>query len=59
MVRGYVPAGVELLVVIDRVEEPDPGTVAGLKLGVAPDGNPLTAKLTAPEKPFVAVMVIV
>jgi hypothetical protein len=59
MVSGYVPVAIELVVVIDRLEEPDPVTVVGLKLGVAPEGNPVTLKPTAPENPFVPVMLTV
>ena len=38
------------LVVTVSVEEPEPLTDAGLKLPVAPDGNPVTEKLTDPVK---------
>lgn len=44
MVNGKVP--LVLLVVTVIVVEPDPVTVAGLKLARAPLGNPLTLKLT-------------
>src|SRR5215471_12575467 len=33
------------------VEEPDPVTEAGLKLALAPAGNPLALRLTAPANP--------
>lgn len=45
------PAGVDVEVVTDRVELPEPATEVGLKAPVAPPGNPLTLKLTAPVKP--------
>jgi len=48
-----VPIGVELVVVMDKLEEPAPVTAAGVKLGVTPDGNPVTLKLTLPANPFV------
>src|SRR5947209_7367566 len=51
MVKVYVPAGVLVLVVTDMVEEPEPVTEAGLKLALAPLGNPLAVKFTAPLKP--------
>jgi len=43
---------VELEVFNVRVDDPDPETEVGLKLGVAPEGNPLTLKLTFPLKPL-------
>ena len=46
-----VPVGVVLLVVTVIVEEPDVVTDVGLKLALAPDGNPLALKLTVPVKP--------
>jgi hypothetical protein len=58
-VTVYAPAGVVLLVVTVRVEEPDPLTDVGLKLPDAPVGNPLTEKLTEPLKPPEAVAVAV
>jgi hypothetical protein len=42
---------VEPLVLMVSVEEPEPVTAVGLKLAVAPEGNPLTLKLTVPVKP--------
>src|SRR5690348_17493315 len=41
IVIGYVPAGVEVEVVIVRVEEPPEVTLAGENDGDAPDGRPL------------------
>jgi hypothetical protein len=35
-----------VLVLTDRVEDPDPVTEAGLKLALAPVGNPLTVRPT-------------
>ena len=46
-----VPAGVLALVVTDMVEDPDPVTEVGLKLALAPLGNPLALKVTVPLKP--------
>ena len=46
-----VPVGVELLVATVIVEEPDVVTDAGLKLALAPAGNPLALKVTVPVKP--------
>jgi hypothetical protein len=40
---------VELLVVTESVVLPALLNVAGLKVGAAPVGNPLTLKLTVPE----------
>ena len=57
IVMGYDPAGVELRVVIVRVEDPEPLIVLGLKLALAPDGKPLALKLTLPLNPFKAVTV--
>jgi len=57
MVSVELPAGVELVVDIVRVEDPEPLTDAGLKLAVAPAGKPLAAKVTLPLKPFSAVIV--
>jgi hypothetical protein len=54
-----VPAVVVDLVVIFNVELPEPVTEVGLNLPVAPVGNPVTVKLTAELKPFVAPMVAV
>ena len=49
-----LPAGVLLLVCTVSVALPDPVTVLGLNVPVAPLGNPLTPKLTAPLNPFSA-----
>jgi hypothetical protein len=46
-----VPAGVEPEVFTDRLEDPEPVTELGLKLAVAPDGNPVMLKLTFPVNP--------
>jgi hypothetical protein len=40
------------VVVTASVEEPDPVTDAGTKENEAPEGKPLTEKLTVSEKPF-------
>jgi hypothetical protein len=50
-----VPVGVALPVVIARVEDPEPATELGVKLAVAPEGNPVTLKLTFPLNPLVGV----
>src|SRR5579871_5802207 len=49
IVNGYVPGGVELLVVIERVVLPALLNERGLNVDVVPAGNPLTLKLTVPE----------
>ena len=57
IVSRYVPPDVELEVLIERVEErPSPGVIeVALKLGVAPDGKPVTLKLTLPLNPLTGV----
>jgi hypothetical protein len=55
IITGYVPAGVAEVVDMLNVELP----VAGLKLGVAPVGNPLALQLTVPLNPFSGVTVVV
>jgi hypothetical protein len=59
MVSGEVPVGVVLAVVMVRVEEPDVVTEVGLKLAVAPAGNPVTLKFTVPVNPPVGLTVTV
>ncbi|GAC1446788.1 MAG: hypothetical protein NVSMB56_08810 [Pyrinomonadaceae bacterium] len=59
IVNGNVPVGVLLVVVTVIVEAPEVITEAGLKLAVAPAGNPLTLKVTAPVKPPEGVTVTV
>src|SRR3954452_439616 len=54
MVSGYTPTDVAAEVLICRVTDPDPATVAGLKLAVAPFGRPITLSVTDPEKTFSA-----
>ena len=54
-----VPTGVVLPVVTVSVMVPDPVTVAGEKLAVAPVGNPLTLGVTTPVNPPSAVIVAV
>jgi hypothetical protein len=51
--RVELPAGVELAVVTDSVDEPP---LMGEKVPVAPDGKPLTPNDTVPLKPFVPVI---
>ncbi len=52
IVRGYVPAGVVDTVETVSVELPELVTDVGLKLAVAPVGNPLTLNAAVPVKPF-------
>ena len=52
-------AGVAPDVVTVMVEVPAPVIVAGLKLAVAPAGNPATVGVTVPLNPFRAVVVTV
>jgi hypothetical protein len=59
IVSGELPAGVVLLVVTVMVEVPEPVTVVGLKLALAPAGNPPALKVTVPEKPPDGVIVTV
>jgi len=46
-----LPVGVLPELVTVMVVEPEVVTVAGLKEALAPEGNPLAAKLTEPVKP--------
>ena len=48
----YVPTWVLAEVVTVSVEEPDPETEVGTKEAEAPEGKPLTEKLTVSVKPF-------
>jgi hypothetical protein len=57
MVTVYVPAGVEDNVDMLTAELPDPVTDVGLKLAVAPVGNPLAFSATLPLNPSKAVIV--
>ena len=50
-----MPTGVLELVVTASVDDPVAGF--GVKLPVAPAGNPLTLNVTAPVKPFVGLIV--
>ena len=59
IVRILVPAGVDDVVAIVRVELPAPAIEAGLKEADAPAGNPLTLQLTVSLKPLMAVTVAV
>ncbi len=51
IVRAYEPGGVAALVETVSVVEPDPVTDPGLNEAVAPEGRPLTLKLTMPLNP--------
>jgi hypothetical protein len=54
-----VPTGVLPVVVTVSVELPDPVTVAGEKLAVAPTGSPLALSVTPPLKlPIAATLVV-
>jgi hypothetical protein len=57
-VRANVPAGDVALVFTVSVEELAEAGF-GLKVDVAPLGNPLALRVTAPEKPPVRVILIV
>jgi hypothetical protein len=60
IVSGKLPLGVvPAVVVMLRLELPEPITEAGVKVGVAPAGRPLTLKLTVPAYPFRAATVAV
>jgi hypothetical protein len=54
-----VPPGVVLLVFTVSVEEPEVVTDVGLKVAVAPVGNPPTLSPTVPPNPFSAPTVTV
>ena len=57
IVRVYVPVGVLVLVVTESVDDEIAGF--GLKVPLAPLGNPATLKLTWPAKPRIGVTVAV
>jgi hypothetical protein len=57
MVSVNVPLGLPAVTVI--VVVPDPVTEVGLKLALAPPGNPATLKVTAPANPSNGVTVTV
>ena len=59
MVTVYVPAGVELEVVMLKVDEPEPVIEAGLNVALAPAGSPLTLRPTVPAKQVVALTLVV
>jgi hypothetical protein len=50
---------VVVLVVTLRVELPEVVTEVGLKVPAAPEGSPVTLKVTVPVKPFTGVTVAV
>ena len=55
IVRGYVPAAIDVVVVILSVDVPGALTLAGVKLQVACDEvSPDRVSATAPVKPFTA-----
>jgi hypothetical protein len=49
--------GVEVLVITVMADVPDPVTVVGLNIAVAPDGRPVTENVTTPVNPLLAVTV--
>lgn len=51
IVNRKLPVAVLFPVLTVNVDEPEPDTEVGLKLAVAPDGNPLTLKFTVPVNP--------
>ena len=55
MVSGYVPAGVDELVLMLKLLEPEALKLEGLNAPVAPLGSPLTLKLTLPVNPLAVV----
>ena len=59
IVNVLVPAGVLALVVTVMVDDPEPATEGGLKLALAPAGNPLALKVTVPVNPPEGVTVTV
>ena len=59
MTNPTVPAGVAAVVEMVRIELPPALTDAGLKVPVAPAGNPLTERLTERAAPDVACVLTV
>ncbi len=59
MLTVELPVGVVLAVVTVMVVEPEPVTVEGLKLALAPEGSPEALKLTDPLNPLDGVTVTV
>lgn len=59
IVTVKLPVLVEAVVVTVMVDEPEPVSVAGLKLAVAPAGRPLAPKVTLLLNPPIDVMVAV
>lgn len=55
IVNGYVPNGVDDVVLTFSVEDPEPVTEVGLNVALAPAGKPLIVKPTALLKPPLAV----
>ena len=51
MASGYEPGGVAAVVATVRDVDPDPVTLVGPNVAVAPEGRPLTAKVTVPLNP--------
>lgn len=54
-----MPVGVEVEVFTVKVEDPESETELGEKLAFAPEGNPLTLKLTFPVNPYEGVTLTV
>lgn len=59
MVKVRVPLVALLPAVIERVDDPEPVTEAGLKLRVTRDPCPLALRLTVPLNPLTGVIVTV
>ena len=54
-----MPSGVAVEVLTVKVEDPELETEAGVKLAVAPVGNPVTLRLTLPVNPLEGVTLTV
>jgi hypothetical protein len=59
IVSVYVPIGVVVAVETVSGELPEPATDVGLKVAVAPLGNPLTLRLTVSVNPSRGLIVVV
>ena len=58
-VNVYVPPATAAVGVTVNRLEPEPGKDDGVKLAVAPEGTPVTLKLTTPVKPLIGVTLTV
>jgi len=59
MVNGKVPVGEFAGVVMLSVDVPEPVTVGGLNVPVAPEGNPVTENVTVPLNALIPATVVV